>query len=140
MLTNRPVLVPETSVIRVIVARPGRERLPHYRRAGGHAHQAGRHGGLPQLELLAAADAPAAHDVLRRAAAEIEMGRAVKRVSLTCWIFIGMAAGMALGIAAPGVARANGAGGERVSAADPLDRRAACCSPRWCTESRAAAI
>jgi proton glutamate symport protein len=33
------------------------------------------------------------------------MGRAVKRPSLTSWIFIGMAAGIALGIAAPGVAR-----------------------------------
>jgi proton glutamate symport protein len=32
------------------------------------------------------------------------MGRAVKRLSLTAWIFIGMAAGIALGIAAPAVA------------------------------------
>jgi proton glutamate symport protein len=32
------------------------------------------------------------------------MGRAVKRLSLTAWIFIGMAAGIAMGIAAPGVA------------------------------------
>lgn len=32
------------------------------------------------------------------------MGRAVKRLSLTAWIFIGMGAGIALGIAAPGVA------------------------------------
>jgi proton glutamate symport protein len=32
------------------------------------------------------------------------MGRAVKRLSLTAWIFIGMAAGIALGVAAPAVA------------------------------------
>jgi proton glutamate symport protein len=32
------------------------------------------------------------------------MGRAVKRLSLTAWIFVGMAAGIALGVAAPGVA------------------------------------
>jgi proton glutamate symport protein len=32
------------------------------------------------------------------------MGRALKRLSLTAWIFIGMAAGIAMGIAAPGVA------------------------------------
>ncbi|HXI38455.1 MAG TPA: cation:dicarboxylase symporter family transporter [Bryobacteraceae bacterium] len=32
------------------------------------------------------------------------MGRAVKRASLTAWIFIGMAAGIAIGIAAPGMA------------------------------------
>ena len=32
------------------------------------------------------------------------MGRAVKRLSLTAWIFIGMAAGIVMGIAAPGVA------------------------------------
>ena len=33
------------------------------------------------------------------------MGRALKRISLTAWIFIGMAAGVALGIVAPGFAR-----------------------------------
>jgi len=33
------------------------------------------------------------------------MGRAVKRPSLTAWIFLGMAAGVAFGIAAPGMAR-----------------------------------
>jgi len=33
------------------------------------------------------------------------MGRTLKRVSLTTWIFIGMAAGVALGIVAPGFAR-----------------------------------
>jgi proton glutamate symport protein len=32
------------------------------------------------------------------------MGRTLKKLSLTAWIFIGMAAGVALGIAAPGVA------------------------------------
>ena len=32
------------------------------------------------------------------------MGRALRRLSLTAWIFIGMAAGIALGIAAPGIA------------------------------------
>ncbi len=32
------------------------------------------------------------------------MGRALKRISLTAWIFIGMAAGVALGIVAPGFA------------------------------------
>jgi proton glutamate symport protein len=33
------------------------------------------------------------------------VGRALKRLSLTAWIFIGMAAGVALGVFAPGVAR-----------------------------------
>ena len=33
------------------------------------------------------------------------MGRTVKRISLTTWIFIGMAAGVVLGIVAPGFAR-----------------------------------
>ena len=37
-------------------------------------------------------------DVLR---AEAEVGRAVKRLSLTAWIFIGMAAGVALGTRRP---------------------------------------
>ena len=32
------------------------------------------------------------------------MGRAVRRLSLTAWIFLGMAAGVALGVAAPGAA------------------------------------
>ncbi len=34
------------------------------------------------------------------------MGRAVRRISQTTWIFIGMAAGIALGVAAPDIARA----------------------------------
>ena len=34
------------------------------------------------------------------------MGRAVRRISPTTWIFIGMAAGIALGVAAPDIARA----------------------------------
>jgi len=33
------------------------------------------------------------------------MGRTLKRISLTAWIFMGMAAGVALGIVAPGFAR-----------------------------------
>ncbi len=33
------------------------------------------------------------------------MGRALKRLSLTAWIFLGMAAGVAVGALAPGVAR-----------------------------------
>jgi proton glutamate symport protein len=33
------------------------------------------------------------------------MGRALKRISLTTWIFIGMAAGVALGVLAPGFAK-----------------------------------
>ena len=33
------------------------------------------------------------------------MGRALKRPSLTAWIFIGMAAGVALGVLAPGFAK-----------------------------------
>src|SRR6185295_15657274 len=39
-----------------------------------------------------------------RLARKTQMGRAVKRLSLTAWIFIGMAAGIALGIAAPAFA------------------------------------
>src|SRR4029077_14730677 len=36
---------------------------------------------------------------------EAQMGRTVKRPSLTAWIFAGMAAGVALGVFAPGFAR-----------------------------------
>ncbi len=71
----------------------------------GEPLQQGRRRGLPQLAIRAAPDPPAAHDVLRRAAPEAEMGRTLKRLSLTAWIFIGMAAGVALGAFAPGVAR-----------------------------------
>ena len=40
MLTNRPVLVPETSVIRGRLAAADDERLPHHRRPGRRARQA----------------------------------------------------------------------------------------------------
>ena len=71
------------------------------------------------------ADPPAAHDVLRCAAAEAEMGRTMKRISLTAWIFIGMAAGVALGVVAPGCGEATRARQQHVPAADPVDHRAA---------------
>src|SRR5688572_23293826 len=60
---------------------------------------------MPQLPVLAAADPAAAHDVLRRPAPETEMGRTMRRISLTSWIFIGMAAGVLLGILAPDFAK-----------------------------------
>src|ERR1035438_6615826 len=65
----------------------------------------GRYAVLPQHPIHAAPDPPAAPDVLRRAAPEAQMGRAMKRLSLTAWIFIGMAAGVAVGAAAPGFAQ-----------------------------------
>ena len=37
----------------------------------------------------------------------------MKRISLTSWIFMGMAAGVALGVAAPGAAQRDGAGEQR---------------------------
>src|SRR6201999_1294069 len=43
--------------------------------------------------------------VFRRAAPEVEVGRALKRISLTAWILVGMAAGVALGIFTPGFAK-----------------------------------
>ena len=104
MLTNRPVLVSESSEIKCAAA-ARIPRLPHHRRPDRRAAEERRLRGLPQLRVRAAPDSPAAHDVLRRAAPEAEMGRALKRLSLTAWIFIGMAAGVALGALAPGVAQ-----------------------------------
>jgi hypothetical protein len=49
----------------------------------------------------------------------------MKRISLTAWIFIGMAAGVALGILAPGFRQTARAGEHGVSAPDPLHHRAA---------------
>ena len=54
MLTNRPVLVPETSVIRVIIARAGRRAV--FLTIDGQIGEpsAKATGGLPQLALFAA--------------------------------------------------------------------------------------
>src|SRR5437016_4940799 len=43
-------------------------------------------------------------DVLRRAARKTKVGREMKRLSITAWIFIAMVFGIGLGLAAPGVA------------------------------------
>ena len=102
MLTNRPVLVPETSVIRVIPQGPDESVFLTIDGQIGIPVRARRHHRVPQLAVLAAPHPPSAHDVLRCAAAEAEMGRAVKRLSLTFWIFFGMAAGVALGVVHPG--------------------------------------
>src|ERR1041385_3325243 len=60
---------------------------------------------MPPFGLGAAPHPAAAHDVLRRASRQVEVGRALKRISLTAWIFLGMVAGIAVGAMAPGVAR-----------------------------------
>src|SRR6185436_6042929 len=65
----------------------------------------GRYRGVPALPVLAAADPAAPHDVLRRVAPETEVGRTMRRISLTAWIFIGMATGVLLGALAPDFAK-----------------------------------
>ena len=137
MLTNRPVLVPETSVIRVTSRGPdesvyltidGQVGDADPRAATWWSAAARHHRCMlirpPRMMFF---------DVLR---AEAEMGRAMKRISLTAWIFIGMAAGIALGICAPDVAKQLGA---RQQLFLRLIRRSSrrCCSARWCPASRA---
>ena len=69
MLTNRPVLVPETSVIRVIARGPDEMRLPDHRRPGGRAASHESDTVVCRSSQYALhADPSAAHDVLRRAA------------------------------------------------------------------------
>ena len=82
MLTNRPVLVPETSVIRVTSHGPDESV---YLTIDGQVGKPIREGDdmvvcrSSHHSLLS--DPPAAHDVLRRAAPETEMGRTMKRIS-----------------------------------------------------------
>jgi proton glutamate symport protein len=52
-------------------------------------------------------DPSAENAVLRRAPRKTEMGRAMKRMSLTVWIFIAMAVGVAIGAVAPDVGKAD---------------------------------
>ena len=101
MLTNRPVLVPDTSVIEIVCQRRDNEA---FLTVDGQV-------GEPLFETIAWCAAvpntgpsdPAAQDVfLRCAAGKTEVGREVmKRPSLTAWIFIAMLAGVALGAAFP---------------------------------------
>ena len=104
MLTNRPVIVPDTSVIRIIcqaeddaafltidgqIGEPLQKGDQIVCRSSAYALQLIRPPRMMFFDVLAP---------------KAQMGRAVKRLSLTAWIFIGMAAGIALGIAAPGFA------------------------------------
>ena len=125
MLTNRPVLVPETSVVRIRCR--GEDESVFLTIDGQIGEPLKKDDSVVcrSSAIRAAPGPPAAHDVLRRAAPETEVGRALKRLSLTAWIFIGMAAGVALGVFAPGVARAARPGQRHLSAADPLHHRAA---------------
>ena len=130
MLTNRPVLVPDTSVIEIVCKAPAQGGLSHRRWTGGRAAHRKRSRGVPQLRAPGAFD-PAAEDVLlRRAAGKVEVGREVtnvKRLSLTAWIFIAMLLGVAFGAVFPerrqgGV---DGRAGQRLSAPDQIHHRAA---------------
>ena len=125
MLTNRPVLVPETSVIRVLSRGPDESVYLTIDGQVGNPIREGDTLVCQSSDYFPAPDPSTAHDVLRRAAAEIEVGRTMKRISLTVWIFIGMAAGVAVGSLAPDFAEATGAGQQHISAADPVDHRAA---------------
>ena len=102
MLTNRPVLVPDDSVIQII-SRAASDTA--YLTIDGQVGEPLRARGsrrVPAVGEVRASDPAAADDVLRCAARKAELGRAMKRLSLTAWIFIGMAAGIALGVLAPG--------------------------------------
>ncbi len=104
MLTNRPVLVPDDKRNPDHLARDERYGVPHHRRPGRRAARTRRSHRLPALGEVRVSHPPSANDVLRCSARKIELGRAMKRLSVTSWIFIGMAAGILLGVAAPGFA------------------------------------
>ena len=104
-LTNRPVIVPRYERDPHSEPRRRRRDLPDHRRPGRRTAPARRRRGVPQLRPLDPADPAAEAAVLRRAPREAQVGRAVKRLSLTGWIFVGMAAGVVLGLAAPEFSR-----------------------------------
>ena len=106
MLTNRPVLVPDDSVIQIISTRGERnayltidgqvgEPLERDDRVVCRRSEKCVHLIRPPRMMF--------FDVLRE---KLKLGGAVKRMSLTAWIFIGMAVGIALGFAAPAFAAA----------------------------------
>ena len=82
MLTNRPVLVPGDQRDPGDLARSRRERVSDHRRPGGHAHHARTTRWSAAARSTRCCSSVRPTDVLRRAAPEIEMGRAVKRLSL----------------------------------------------------------
>ena len=104
-LTNRPVVLNDESVIEVINLSEHESDLPDHRRPARRIIKARRFGHLPPLRIRHQSDPAAHHAVLRRPARKTEMGRTMKRPSLTTWILIGLVAGIAFGAFFPGPAQ-----------------------------------
>ena len=107
MLTNRPVLVPETSVIELISHAADHEAFLTVDGQVGEPLLSEDRVVCRSFRAPRSPGSAAENVLLRRAAAEAEVGRALKRLSLTAWIFIAMLLGVALGAAYPDVAKAD---------------------------------
>ena len=127
MLTNRPVLVPDNSVIQIVCRAEDSQAFLTVDGQVGEPLLQRRSRGLPLFGAQRAPD-PAAEDVvLRCAARKTQVGRAVKRLSLTAWILIAMVRGSRWALILPDAAKADwvACGRERLSAADQVHHRAA---------------
>ena len=105
MLTNRPVLVPDTSVIEIISKLPAEEAYLTVDGQVGELLISRRPRGVPQFRAQNHLIRPPKmffFDVLRE---KLKWGETLKRPSLTAWIFIAMLLGVTFGAMFPNLAK-----------------------------------
>ena len=130
MLTNRPVIVPDTSVIQILNHGEDGTFLTIDGQVGEPLSKGDRVVCRSSSEDHPV-DSPAENAFLRCASGKVEMGRTLsvmrisKKISLTSWIFIALVIGILLGIFFPSFAQEPCPDQQHLSAADQVDCRAA---------------
>ncbi len=96
MLTHRPVIVPDDMEVRIVSFAESDSAWITIDGQVGEPTRTRRCDHLPAFGPARLPCPPASYAVFRCSAGEVELGRTMKRLSITAWIFIAMSAGSRL--------------------------------------------